>query len=446
LTPGPTDKHPGQSIYILDKAPDRSKPLAFLGGETKFFGAAFYRFREADFQAVEHEAGVSPAWPISYQDLEPYYDQAEVIYRVHGDRGDDPTEPQGRAPFPHPPVPYAPLVEAFAARLAKAGAALSPVPRAVDYGPGGRCVNCPSCDGFYCVRDAKMDAEIAAIRPAIKTGKVDLATGSTVSRLELDASQSHVIGCRVERGGQEIDVSADVVVAAGGLKGTVELFLRSRTSSHPDGLGNGSGQLGRNLAGHSTNMIFPFVSLRALPPVQTKSFAINAFYNGAPDWPYPLGIVQAAGRMPIWRDVSRPMRPLVKFITDHCLTLFQMTEAPPIHAAGFTFEDDRVTDLVPPRHSLGSIARLRTYILKVLWDSGYVALARRREPYLWHPVGTTRMGDDPKASVTNRFGGVHGIGGLYVADAGILPTAGAVNTGLTIAALSLRTADSIVAS
>ena len=445
LTPDIAGQRSTESIYILDKISDRTKPLALLGGETKFFGAAFYRFRESDFEEVRHEAGVSPAWPISYKTLEPYYDQAEALYRVHGDRGDDPTEPRGRLPFPHPPVPYAPLIETFAARLSKAGAALSPVPRAVDYGPNGRCVNCPSCDGFYCVRDAKMDAEIAAIRPALQTGQVDLATSATAIQLTLDATESHVTGCRVLRGGEESLVSADVVVAAGGLKGTVELFLRSRSTRHPDGLGNHSGQLGRNLAGHSTNMIFPFVSFRPLAPVQTKSFAMNALYNGAPDWPYPLGIVQAAGRMPIWRDASRPLRPIVKLIADHCLTLFQMTEAPPLHEAGFAFDRDRIVDLIPPRHSHGSIARLRAYMLKVLRDSGYVAIARRREPYLWHPVGTARMGEDPASSVTDPFGGVHGLGGLFVADAGVLPTAGAVNTGLTIAALALRTADHIAA-
>jgi choline dehydrogenase-like flavoprotein len=291
-----------------------------------------------------------------------------------------------------------------------------------------------------------MDAEVAAIRPALLTGRVDLVTGASCARLVLDKDQSRVTGCELHVGGEEINVSADVVVSACGIKGTTELFLRSRTSRHPDGLGNDAGQLGRNLGGHSTNMIFPWVSLGALAPVQTKSFAINAFYNGAPDWPYPLGVIQAAGRMPIWRDASRLTRPAVKFVADRTLTLFQMTEALPSFEAGFKFDGDAVVDTISPRHSLESISRLRTYILKLLNDAGYRAIARKRTPYLWHSIGTTRMGADPKTSVVDPFGRVHGLMGLYVADAGVLPSAGAVNTGLTIAALALRTGDHIAAA
>lgn len=433
------------SKYILDIVKDRAAPLTFVGGQTKFYGAAFYRLRESDFQAVEHEAGVSPAWPVSYADLSPYYDEAERLYRVHGALNEDPTDPPRDMDYPFPKVPYAPLVETFAKRLTDQGAILSPVPRAVDYRPGGGCNNCPACDAHYCVRDGKMDAEIAAVRPALATGNVQVSIATRCARLILDGSGERVVACVLVRDGIETTVTAETIIAATGLRGTIELFLRSRTSQHPSGLGNGSGQLGRNLAGHSTSMFFPMMSLNKLPPVQTKSFALNALYHGAPDWPFPLGVVQLAGQMPFWRDASRLIRPAAKIVGEHCFTLFHMTEAPPAFDAGFTLEGDKIVAQVDPPHSLKSISYMRRYLLGLLGKAGYPTLSRKRAPYLWHEVGTARMGHDPKTSVVDPVGRVHGLKGLYVADAGVLPTAGAVNTGLTLAALALRTADHIAA-
>src|SRR2546426_5263843 len=142
-----------------------------VGGPTKFYGAAMYRMRERDFQATRHEAGESPAWPITYADLEPYYSEAERLYRVHGARDGDPTEPPRSVPFPYPPLPHAPMVSTMVDRLRDSGTCGSPMPRALDYAAGGKCVLCPTCDAYYCQLDAKMDAEIAALRPALGTDR-----------------------------------------------------------------------------------------------------------------------------------------------------------------------------------------------------------------------------------------------------------------------------------
>jgi choline dehydrogenase-like flavoprotein len=434
---------PGPSRYIMDVVGSREAPLSFVGGRTKFYGAALYRFRESDFRERQLEVGVSPAWPMSYKDLEPFYVDAERIYRVHGAPEGDPTDPRGNAPFPHPPVPFAPLVSEFEGRLRVAGASTAPVPRGVDYA-GGRCINCPSCDGYLCTRNAKMDAEVAAVRPAMATGRLHLALNTNCERVVLDASQTRARACVLVREGRETVVQADAIIAAGGMTGTAELLLRSRTDGHADGLGNNSAQVGRNLSGHSTGMVFPFVSRSRLPSIQTKSFAINALYDGAPDWPYPVGVIQLAGQTPFWREASRGVRPIAKLVSEHCFTMFYMVEAAPLPEAGLVFKGDKVVGQVPPAHSLKTFEYLRSHTVSLLRRAGYPALARRREPYLWHEVGTTRMGEDPRTSVVDACGAVHGIEGLYIADAGVLPSAGALNTGLTIAALALRTADAIV--
>lgn len=434
---------PGPSKYIMDVVDSREDPLSFVGGRTKFYGAALYRFRESDFRERQLEVGISPAWPFSYKDLEPFYADAERIYKVHGAADGDPTDPRGTVPYPHPPVPFAPMVAEFETRLRAAGTSTSPVPRGVDFA-GGSCVNCPSCDGYLCTRNAKMDAEVAAVRPAIATGRLHVSLNTVCERVVLDAGKTRARACVLVRDGLDHVVQASAIIVAGGMVGTAELLLRSRTDGHADGLGNNSGQVGRNLSGHSTGMVFPLVSLSRLPAIQTKSFAINALYDAAPDWPYPVGVIQLAGQTPFWREASRFVRPIAKVISEHCFTMFYMVEAAPKHEAGLVFDGDRVSGQIPPAHCLGTFEYLRSHTVSLLGRAGYPALARRREPYLWHEVGTTRMGEDPRTSVVDPFGQVHGIEGLYIADAGVLPTAGAVNTGLTIAAVALRTADAIV--
>jgi choline dehydrogenase-like flavoprotein len=438
---GPADD--GSSSYILDLVGERSVPISCIGGQTKFYGAALYRFRLSDFEARELESGLSPQWPVSYADLAPYYDHAERVFKVHGDDAGDATAPPRDTPYPYPPVPFDPRVSDFAGRLQRAGGAIAALPRGVDFGPGGACTNCAECDAFLCRRDAKMDAEVAAVRPALSTGLLDIADQTFCAHINLDPAGERVVGVRLLRDGAEFSVGAGVVVAASGQRGTVELFLRSRNSRFPNGLGNHSGQLGQNLAGHSTGMIFPLISLKKLPPTQTKSFALNQWHDGGPGWSFPLGVVQLAGQMPFWREASRWVRPVARLVGDHCFTMFYMTEAPPTAGAGFQIVGDEVAGLTEPQHCLESFRHLRRLSVQLLLRAGYPALARQRAPYLWHMVGTTRMGDDPEVSVTDAFGRVHDLQGLYVADAGILPSAGCVNTGLTIAALAMRTADHI---
>ena len=417
--------------------------LSFVGGETKFYGAALYRLYENDFLAVQHENGVSPAWPFSYTELEPYYESAERLYRVHGSH--DLSGPRRAQPFPYPAIEHAPLIAKVVRNIKKSGKRVSAIPLGLDYGPNGRCVLCSTCDGHYCQIDAKMDAEVAALRPALAKPTTQLLTGVECARVLTTKDGTGIAGVSVRYRGTEIEqvINSDIVVVCAGVRRSVVLLRRSRTSKHPHGLGNNNGCLGRYLAGHSVGTLFPFVSWKRIPPVYTKTFSINSYYDGAHDWPYPLGSIQMAGQMPFWEEAPSLLRPLARFVGTHALMCFFMTEALPTYNTRLIFDGDEVVGRVDPVHNTRTFLKLRSLAIDVFRRAGYLVLARRRSPYFWHEVGTARLGTDPGTSVVNLNCQVHGIKGLFIVDASVLPSAGALNTALTIVALGLRAGDYI---
>jgi len=427
---------PSEYMYHLPAVGDGQ--ISFYGGQSKFYGAALYRFRESDFQAVEHEAGVSPAWPIDYGELEPYYDEAEKLFKVHGSSDGDMSEPPRRNPYPHPPLPHAPIVAELIARLEQSGTAVAPIPRALDYGPGGKCILCAGCDAHYCRLNAKMDAEVAALAPALATGNLTLLGHTECLRILVDPPGRRVVGVTIQTASGHRDVFAPVVALCAGQPHSAVLLHRSRTDAHPDGLGNHSGSLGRYWAGHWVGMVFPFLSVRPLPAMHTKTFAINQFYEAGSGADYPLGVIQVAGQFPFW-EIARPaIRPIARIIGQRSLMCFFMNEAVPSRESRVVLDDDGVVAQVLPEINHDTFNQLRATAVEVFRKAGYRSLARRRAPYFWHDVGTARMGADPATSVVDPNCQVHGIEGLYVADGSVPPSAGAVNTGLTIMALALR--------
>ncbi|HUO94011.1 MAG TPA: GMC family oxidoreductase [Rhizomicrobium sp.] len=424
--------------YLYDVWPDQCNGQ--VGGLTKFFGAALYRLRESDFRAVQHENGMSPAWPVSYSDLAPYYDRAEELYRVHGDWAGDPSEPPHASSYPFPPIPHHPVVAEMAERLTRAGIAVSSIPLALDYGPGGRCTLCPTCDAHYCRRDAKMDAEIAALRPALATKKVQLLTRTECLKVETspDGRRATAVVVRNQDGVRRI--TADAVVLSAGIPETAAILRRSRTDRHAAGLGNAGGALGRYHSGHSVGHVFPLVSARKLRDVHSKTMAINAFHEDADG---PLGIIQAVGRMPFWRQAPPFLRPIIRFIGERSLAFFYATEALPTWHSGVVFQGDEIVAKIEPTHNLTTFAKLRGVAVEAFRRAGYPVVARARAPYLWHDAGTACFGADPASSVCDPDCQVHGVSGLYVVDQSILPSAGCVNTTLTVIALALRAGDHI---
>ena len=150
----------------------------FVGGATKLYGAALYRLREEDFGELRHHDGISPAWPIGYDEMEPYYTEAEQLYQVHGARGEDPTEPAASAPYPFPAVSHEPRIQQLADDLEAHGHQPFHAPCGVMLNEPdmahGACVRCGTCDGFPCLVHAKSDAEVLAVRPALEHPNVTL--------------------------------------------------------------------------------------------------------------------------------------------------------------------------------------------------------------------------------------------------------------------------------
>lgn len=412
-----------------------------VGGQTKAFGAAMYRLRESDFTAVEMENGVSPAWPISYADLEPYYCDAEKLFRVHGSSVNDSTEPPRSAPWPHPPIPHqGPAQELVEKISAKSKTAVSYIPRAIDYDPDnqGGCVLCQHCDAYYCPRDAKMDAEIAALRPALKTGKVTLHTSTECIRILTSSDGKKVAGVLVRQNGIEATFLSGIVASSGGLLETPLLFWRSRTDKHSNGLANASGALGRYWATHTQSWVFPISLGVQRKPFHQKTFAINAFYESAPGFPHPLGVIQAAGNIePI--EMSRRYRYFVDFFLKHSFQTFIMTEALPSKNSGFALTDAGATKIGDPIKNERTFAELGRRAIEIFRSAGYRVISPSEEQN-YHSVGTARMGIDPAESVVNAQCRAHDIEGLYVVDSSVLPTSGALNSGLTIAAVALYAA------
>src|SRR6516225_8473934 len=231
----------------------------FVGGATKMFGAALYRLRKEDFGLLKHSDGISPPWPISYDEMEPYYTKAEQIYQVRGARGEDPTEPPSSAPYPFPAVSHEPRIQQLSDDLAKAGLHPFHAPCGVmlDEGnmPYSKCVRCDNCDGFPCLVHAKSDAEVISVRPAIEHENVTLLTDAEAVRLECSDAGTVVTGVVVEHDGQRETFDGDLIVVSCGAANSARLLLASATDKHSRGLANSSDQVGRNFMFHNSQAV-----------------------------------------------------------------------------------------------------------------------------------------------------------------------------------------------
>ncbi len=271
-----------------------------VGGNTKFYGAALFRLRKEDFGEIRHHGGVSPAWPISYEDLEPYYTRAEYLYHVHGERGADPTEPPASRPYPHAPVSHEPRIQQLSDDFERLGLKPFHVPLGVMLDEKNRrasaCIRCSTCDGFACLVNVKSDAQVCAVDPALRNANVTLLTNAKVERLKTDARGRAVSSVVVERNDTVEEFSADIVVVSCGAINSAALLLRSANDKHPRGLANSSDTVGRHYMGH-VNSVMMALSKCPNPTVFQKTLAVNDFYYGSGEWDYPMGHISFVGKL-----------------------------------------------------------------------------------------------------------------------------------------------------
>ena len=256
----------------------------YVGGATKLYGAALYRLRAEDFGELRHHGGLSPAWPISYEAMEPYYTKAEQLYEVHGVRGEDPTEPHTSAPYPFPAVTHEPRIEQLSEDFASAGLHPFHAPCGVrlreENMAYSHCVRCSTCDGFPCLVYAKSDAEVLGVRPALEHDNVTLLRNAEVVALHTNPAGTSVTEVGVQRSGANGSAgargtyTADIVVLSCGAANTAKLLLASANDKHPQGLANGSDQVGRNYMFHNSQAVLA-LSKEPNPTVFQKTLGVN---------------------------------------------------------------------------------------------------------------------------------------------------------------------------
>jgi choline dehydrogenase-like flavoprotein len=422
----------------------------YVGGNTKFYGAALFRLRREDFGELTHHGGVSPAWPIGYDDLEPYYTEAEHLYQVHGQRGEDPTEPWASAAYRYPAVSHEPRMQQLSDALAANGLRPFHTPRA------SRCIRCNSCDGFACLVQAKSDAQVVCVDPALSYPNVSLLTGAYVARLETNPSGRDVTRLVVSRQGRREVFSSDIVVVSCGAINSASLLLRSANDRHPRGLANGSDVVGRHYMGH-TNSVLLAISKAPNPTVFQKTLSVNDYYFGSDDFAFPMGHISFVGKLDAVA-LSAGAPPLVPGITldimaKHSLDFWLTSEDLPDPSNRVTLDADGQIVLRYTPNNLEGHKRLIARLEHQLEHLGaeHHLLPRnlfvgQRIPLagVAHQNGTVRFGNDPRTSALDSTCKAHELDNLYVVDASFFPSCGAVNPALTVMANALRVGDRIL--
>jgi choline dehydrogenase-like flavoprotein len=432
----------------------------FVGGNTKFYGAILFRLRERDFDQVIHHGGVSPAWPISYADLEPYYAEAERLYLVHGQAGEDPTEPWRSGEFPHPPVSHEPRIQQLHEDFERTGHHPFHLPVGVDMNEDdpeqGKCVRCAKFDGFPCLTDGKADAHVCAVRPALEHDNVTMLRHAKVERLVTDPSGRTVTEVVVDREGARETYSADVVVSSCGAINSAALLLRSASDAHPNGLANGSDQVGRNYMAHINSGVVA-LSKTPNPTKFQKTLGVNDYYWGARDWDFPLGHIQMLGKSD--RNILRAGAPwfapglALDYMSKHAIDFWITTEDLPHPGNRVTVDREGAIHLAKTYLNAESHHRLLAKLKGLLGDLGCQERSIPRFSVLdqqiplagiAHQCGTVRFGEDPALSVLDTNCKAHELDNLYVVDTGFFPSSSAVNPALTAMANALRVGDHLL--
>ena len=422
-----------------------------VGGNTKFWGSVLYRLRREDFDAVDLAEGVSPAWPVDYETMVPFYERAERLYQVRGQHGVDPSEPP-RGPYPYPPVPHAPAMVTIVEQLRSLRLHPSALPLGLlRPGEPGGCVLCNTCNSFPCKIHAKSDAEVCCVRESLQQPTVSLWTNAFARRLVTDPSGRKVEAVEVERNGESCRVEAPLVIVSCGAVNSAALLLRSANARHPEGLANSSGLVGRRYMAHLATMMQGFHPFRRNQTVFQKTVAVNDFYLRGPDGGHPLGQIQSQGRTHgVMAQTVAPWMPLWAYDAwvARGVDWLVMSEDLPREGNRVTLEPNGRIRLHYEPNNIASHHQLVTQMRRILRRLGFwiVMAHSHQDRNTTHQCGTLCFGTDPTSSVLDPYCRAHDIENLFVVDASFFPSSAAVNPGLTIVAQALRVADHISAT
>ncbi len=438
-----------------------------VGGNTKVCGAALFRLREKDFEKFRHQDGFSPEWPLKYRDYEPYYDEAEELYQVHGRAGEDPTEPPRKRDYPFPPLSHEPRIKEVFETLKARGLRPYPAPMGIRINEAmmhlSPCIRCNTCDGYPCLVHAKSDAEVSAVRPVMRQPNVTLLTEAKAVRLLTSASGRQVSGVLADVKGEQITFTGDIVVVSCGAVNSSALLLRSANDRHPHGLANGSRLVGRNLMKHVLGSLIGVSTVKANPSKFQKTMALNDFYWGESGYEFPMGNIQLMGKTVLeglrgYEDKYAPLT--IEEVAKNSIDWWLTTEDLPDPNNQVRVEGDEKIIIDYTENNSEPFERLVERWKGILKEigcgchivpqanyfapkSGYFTTKMPMHS-LGHQVGTCKFGENPQTSVLNLDCRAHEVDNLYVVDGSFFVSSGAVNPTLTIIANALRVGDRLL--
>ena len=295
-----------------DDQPLHPQQAYYVGGQTKVYGAALFRLRAEDFGILHHKDGVSPAWPLTYADFEPYYTRAEELFAAHGHLNDDltspdPTEPFHSKPYPFPALPSEPRMQAIHDDVKKLGYHPFPVPLGLKRNTAdpieSKCIRCDTCDGYPCLVHAKSDSDINCIRQIMHLPNVTLVTEAKVTKIVTNTAGTAVTSVEVQHNGP-VDAPPElatyfgnVIAVCCGAINSAALLLQSATTKHPRGLANNSSDMvGRHFMYHQADAILS-LSFNRNGDSYMKTWGTNDFYFRDPngEYDFPIGSIQPIG-------------------------------------------------------------------------------------------------------------------------------------------------------
>ena len=424
---------------------------------------AAWRFDSAKptSRPIRRSSGGSGArWPFAYDDLEPFYAEAERLLDVAGDDAGDPTRPPRSAPFPQAPAPLARVSESFARAARSLGLSPFPLPLAINFASNnGRkpCEACRTCDTYACAVEAKNDLAVAVIAPLQKRG-LEVRTGIAVTGLTAKDGRITDVRAWDRSRGESVSFQGRHVVLAAGTLASPHILLASDLQR----LNPAGHAVGRYLIRHCAAMVFGFCNFRPDPDkVNHKQLAVLDYYFGDRGTrrfqDRRIGSIQQISTPPhqlmkahmsgFWERV-----PLGGFV-QHLTSALVMAEDEPLEENGVTIDRTSIDAVGLPRlaitHRYTRRDEQRRRMLvqrakRILRRVGAWSFYTHNIKTFSHALGTVRMGEDPATSPLDGFCRYRGIENLVVVDGSALPTGGGVNPSLTIAAIALRAAGHLV--
>ncbi|MBF2015363.1 MAG: GMC family oxidoreductase [Rivularia sp. T60_A2020_040] len=411
-----------------------------VGGNTKIYSGVLQRMREQDFEKVQHQDGISPEWEVKYKDFEPYYTEAEKLYQVHGQTGDDLTEPSRSQGFPFSVVDSEPQVEDICNSISKQG--LHPAYLPIGIGEQGRT-----------------DAEDTGISPTIKAhDNVTLKTSAKVVCLHTNPSGKEVKAVEAKIGEQSYLFMGNIIVLSCGAINSAALLLRSANEKHPKGLANSSDLVGRNLMKQLMTVLVQLTNNTNSGLFQRTRY-INDFYWGDESFAYPMGQIQNSGG--ILQDVIFSESPPLLSVVAKLMPEFGLKQLAK-RSIGWWLQSE---DLPTPKNRV-RVDNSKLYIdykannteahdrliyrwidvLKAVDGNKQNIYPRGETPIqvVAHQSGTCRFGEDSRTSVLNLNCRTHDIDNLYVVDSSFFPSISATSPALTVIANALRVGEHLI--